>query len=300
MTKEKIINAFGEGLLYEYLESFFPQRWDIIDINLPQERYERSALVLSNVLVVHFPEITLSSDSHNLTYSSKEYYLLFFIKNGVPNVRILKMHFTPEEYIKAWIHPHVGTTGMNVTTSQCWGSGNNPISKYNDTTQGIIIQMLSYMTTYLVTEHSSGIYSDKGIADMLNLRLALKTNGKYISKIPIHILAKLYNINDRLNLLIPDAKHLIRLFTSEEMNQMNFSSNNNIPSNSYSHYNDVKSITFRNQEVMLQIQKQYEYADDTMNEMLILNYVKENKDYIINKLNFLYEKFRVARKFNLA
>lgn len=301
MTKEKIINAFGtEGLLYEHLEAFFPNRWDVMDAGFILKSDEGSK-VLGQTLVVYFPEIVIKSDEHEFTYSSKEYYLLFYISySGTVKVSILKMHFTPEEYIRAWIHPHVGHAGGNASNSHCWGNGNTPIANMADNTQGIISQFLSYMTTYLVAEHTYGIYSNKGIADMLDLRNAMQTGGKYIDKMPIHLLAKLYDITNVTNLLNPNIKHIIRSYTSEENDQIRFQHDSNIPHNSFGEIYKNESIMFRGEEVKLVIQKLYELQEDDKLPTLILDYVKRNKMYLINKLNFLYEKFRVARKFGIA
>ena len=301
MTKEKIISAFGtEGLLYEHLEAFFPNRWDVMDAGFILKSDEGSE-VLGQTLVVYFPEIVIKSDEHEFTYSSKEYYLLFYISySGTVRVSMLKMHFAPEEYIKAWIHPHVSHAGGNASNSHCWGNNNTPIANMEDNTQGVISQFLSYMTTYLVAEHTYGIYSNKGIADMLYLRNIMQTGGKNIDKMPIHLLAKLYDITNVTNLLNPNIKHVIRSYTNDESDQVRFKYNSNIPSNSFEEKYKNESIIFRGEEVKLVIQESYESQKDDEVPTLILDYVKRNKMYLINKLNFLYEKFRVARKFGIA
>jgi hypothetical protein len=300
MTKEKIINAFGtEGLLYEYLESFFPNRWDVMESGFVLKSNE-GPKVLEQTLVVYFPEIVIESDQHNFTHYSKEYYLLFYTYGHIVNVSILKMHFTPEEHIKAWIHPHVGLAGGNASNSHCWGNGNTPIANMSDNTQGIVLQFLSYMTTFLVAEHTEDIYDGKGIGDMLALRNIMQTGGKYIYKMPIHLLAKLYDITNVTNLLNPNIKHVIRSYTNEENDQIRFQYNSDIPSNGFYDKYKNESIMFRGEEVKLVINESYELQEDNRVPTLILDYVKENKLYIINKLNFFYEKFRVARKFNLA
>lgn len=141
MTKDEIISHKDFGLLQEYLDSMYPDRYEF----------------QKDELIIYYPKVTIKNTS-NETYDIYN----IFIHYGYYNSKFsfTKLHHTLSDYINQthylFTHPHVARTQIPYRTSNyCYGR--LPI-EYNFTDIQSVIAAINVTDFWLHNENSSDCY----------------------------------------------------------------------------------------------------------------------------------------------
>lgn len=141
MTKDEIISHKDFGLLQEYLDSMYPDRYEF----------------QKDELIIYYPKVTIKNTS-NETYDIYN----IFIHYGYHTYKFsfTKLHYTLSDYMNQthylFTHPHVARTQIPYRTSNyCYGR--LPI-EYNFTDIQSVIAAINVTDFWLHNENSSDCY----------------------------------------------------------------------------------------------------------------------------------------------
>lgn len=257
------------NILYNYLETFYENKWDVMPIGSYRES-----------LIVYLPEVTITATS-GLKYTTKDYYIALGNPVAGDNIYLIKMYYTYPEIKNKWLHPHVGNYGathLNISSGICHGT--NDILSIFSAPDGVGITMgnLMYLVEFLKYENTRGIYGGKGIRDLKYGNFTRSVSNNSLFK--IQHLVKLINIGklyDRVTAEDVDTEYLNSI--------LNIYPSSMFVGNRLDR--PLNSFTFRNNIVTLK----YE-SDDGGLLLGVLGHINDNRMYYINQLNELYEKFK--------